>query len=99
MRGLQDDAAEAEWFPVTGLPQPLAFDHKEVVRTAFAKLLDQPQALETGARRSLTVLGLAKVYGFICPRHYRPMRVSALSACSDVRAGLRCMHGLARGEI
>lgn len=50
VRRMQDDAAEAEWFPVTRLPQPLAFDHKEVVRTSLAKLLEQQQAKETGAR-------------------------------------------------
>lgn len=29
----QDDAAKAEWFPLTALP-PLAFDHEEIVRDA-----------------------------------------------------------------
>jgi hypothetical protein len=41
----QDDAADAKWFPVGQLP-PLAFDHKEVVRTVFEKL-SQRQAVRT----------------------------------------------------
>ena len=44
----QDDAADAQWFPLSSLPQPLAFDHKEVVRTALAKLAEQPAAADTG---------------------------------------------------
>ena len=32
-----DDAAEAVWFPVSGLP-PLAFDHREILRAALAHL-------------------------------------------------------------
>ena len=39
---LQDDATEAEWFDVRDLPQPLAFDHKLIVRTAFQHLMQQP---------------------------------------------------------
>ena len=46
--GLQDDAADAEWLSVTELPQPLAFDHKEVVRTAFSKLKEQPHVASNG---------------------------------------------------
>lgn len=42
---LQDDAAEAEWHDVAALPQPLAFDHKEIVREAFQHLLCRPQGL------------------------------------------------------
>ncbi|CAL8464179.1 g3714 [Coccomyxa elongata] len=37
-----DDASEAEWFDVRDLPQPLAFDHKLIVRTAFQHLMQQP---------------------------------------------------------
>lgn len=43
-----DDAADARWFPVAGLPQPLAFDHKEVVRAAFGRLKQQPQVASNG---------------------------------------------------
>ena len=43
-----DDAADAQWFPVAKLPQPLAFDHKEVVRTAFGRLKEQPQVASNG---------------------------------------------------
>jgi len=32
-----DDAAEAQWFPVTKLPQ-LAFDHKDAIQMALSKL-------------------------------------------------------------
>ena len=45
---MQDDAADAEWFPVIELPQPLAFDHKEVVRTAFGMLREQLQVASDG---------------------------------------------------
>lgn len=31
-----DDAAEAAWFPVDGLPSPLAFDHADIVADALA---------------------------------------------------------------
>lgn len=34
----QDDAAKAEWFPLSALP-PLAFDHEDIMRDAI-KLLD-----------------------------------------------------------
>ena len=44
----QDDAADAQWFPVGQLP-PLAFDHKEVVRTVFEKLT-QRQEVESEGR-------------------------------------------------
>ncbi len=40
----QDDAAEAEWHDVAKPPQPLAFDHKEIIRVAFQRLLTCPQA-------------------------------------------------------
>ncbi|KAK9826169.1 hypothetical protein WJX81_002988 [Elliptochloris bilobata] len=39
-----DDAADAEWHDVAAPPQPLAFDHKEIVRAAFQRLLSHPQA-------------------------------------------------------
>lgn len=39
-----DDAAEARWFPIGQLPA-LAFDHKEVVRTAFEKLAECKEVL------------------------------------------------------
>eukprot|EP00208_Stichococcus_sp_RCC1054_P007418 CAMPEP_0206150266 /NCGR_PEP_ID=MMETSP1473-20131121/38207_1 /ASSEMBLY_ACC=CAM_ASM_001109 /TAXON_ID=1461547 /ORGANISM="Stichococcus sp, Strain RCC1054" /LENGTH=180 /DNA_ID=CAMNT_0053547761 /DNA_START=102 /DNA_END=644 /DNA_ORIENTATION=+ len=42
-----DDAAEAEWFPVTELPT-LAFDHKLVVRTAFEKLTEHSSVAASG---------------------------------------------------
>ena len=31
----KDDAAKAEWFPITDLPT-LAFDHEEIIKDAFA---------------------------------------------------------------
>jgi 8-oxo-dGTP diphosphatase len=37
----RDDAAEAEWFPVSTLltrKRPLAFDHDEIIRTGMARL-------------------------------------------------------------
>ena len=43
----QDDAANAKWFDVNGLPA-LAFDHKEVVRTAFKKLLARQEVSDDG---------------------------------------------------
>jgi 8-oxo-dGTP diphosphatase len=54
-----DDAADAQWFPVGQLP-PLAFDHKEVVRTVFERLTQRREvqtadglvkALETGIQQ------------------------------------------------
>lgn len=47
MHCVQDDAAEANWFPVTELPQ-LAFDHKQVIREALQKLSSRPQVQQTG---------------------------------------------------
>ena len=32
-----DDAAEARWFPLDGLP-PLAFDHDEILKVALARI-------------------------------------------------------------
>jgi 8-oxo-dGTP diphosphatase len=32
-----DDAAEAKWFPVDGLP-PLAFDHEEIIKDALKEI-------------------------------------------------------------
>ncbi len=32
-----DDAAKAQWFPIDGLPAPLAFDHDHVTRLAIAR--------------------------------------------------------------
>lgn len=43
-----DDAADAKWFPLTRLPQPLAFDHKVVVRTALEKLKGRPEVASQG---------------------------------------------------
>lgn len=51
---LQDDAADAKWFPVGQLPS-LAFDHKLVVRTAFEKLAERGEVASEGA----TVLVIA----------------------------------------
>jgi hypothetical protein len=45
---LQDDAAAASWYPVNALPG-LAFDHKQVIREAFKKLLDRPEVKQAGA--------------------------------------------------
>ena len=41
---LQDDAADAQWFDVSNVPQPLAFDHKLIVREAFEYLLKGSKA-------------------------------------------------------
>ncbi|KAK9918397.1 hypothetical protein WJX75_003788 [Coccomyxa subellipsoidea] len=53
-----DDASAAEWFDVRDLPQPLAFDHKLIVRTAFQHLMQQPtvkgklaEQLQAGAEK------------------------------------------------
>eukprot|EP00879_Flechtneria_rotunda_P021228 GHRR01022363.1.p2 GENE.GHRR01022363.1~~GHRR01022363.1.p2 ORF type:complete len:126 (+),score=35.03 GHRR01022363.1:399-776(+) len=35
-----DDASDANWLPVTSLPT-LAFDHKQIIREAFQKLMGQ----------------------------------------------------------
>jgi hypothetical protein len=45
---LQDDAADAQWFPVGQLPS-LAFDHKEVVRTVFEKLTQRHEVRTEGS--------------------------------------------------
>jgi hypothetical protein len=45
----QDDAADARWFPVGGLP-PLAFDHKLVVRSALRRLAALPEAAGAAGR-------------------------------------------------
>jgi ADP-ribose pyrophosphatase YjhB (NUDIX family) len=29
-----DDAAEAQWFPLTRLPEPIAFDHRQIIADA-----------------------------------------------------------------
>ncbi len=34
-----DDAAEARWFPLDALPEPIAFDHAKILSDAFARLL------------------------------------------------------------
>ena len=34
-----DDAAEARWFPISELPEELAFDHAEIIRDACEVLL------------------------------------------------------------
>ena len=51
MLNLQDDAAEAEWFSVSKPPQPLAFDHKLILRKAFQHLAQQKEAREAGNLR------------------------------------------------
>ncbi len=56
MTDLQDDASEAEWFDVRDLPQPLAFDHKLIVRTAFHHLMQQPAV--KGTHSLLLVTGM-----------------------------------------
>lgn len=33
-----DDAADARWFPLKALPQPLAFDHDRILRVALQRL-------------------------------------------------------------
>lgn len=43
----QDDAAEAEWFPVQELP-PLAFDHQIIVRACFRALTREKEVQEQG---------------------------------------------------
>lgn len=32
------DASEVDWFPITQLPKPLAFDHEKIVETAIRRL-------------------------------------------------------------
>ena len=44
----QDDAAAASWYPVNALPS-LAFDHKQIIREAFQKLLERPEVQQAGA--------------------------------------------------
>lgn len=48
LSNVQDDAADAQWFDVASPPQPLAFDHKEVVRKAFEHLLVRPDGQKKG---------------------------------------------------
>lgn len=43
----QDDAAAASWYPVNALPS-LAFDHKQIIREAFQKLLERPEVQQAG---------------------------------------------------
>lgn len=52
-----DDAAAAQWFPVTELP-PLAFDHKLVVRECFSKACGIPEAssMQTALQRGVGLL-------------------------------------------
>jgi hypothetical protein len=44
---LQDDAAAASWYPVNSLPS-LAFDHNQIIREAFQKLLERPEVKQAG---------------------------------------------------
>ena len=45
---MQDDAAEASWYPVTSLPvQQLAFDHKQIIREALEKLSGRSEVQKT----------------------------------------------------
>jgi 8-oxo-dGTP diphosphatase len=52
-----DDAAAAQWFPVTKLP-PLAFDHKLVVRECLSRACDIPEAsgMQAALRKGITLL-------------------------------------------
>eukprot|EP00882_Tetradesmus_deserticola_P010142 GHRQ01010717.1.p1 GENE.GHRQ01010717.1~~GHRQ01010717.1.p1 ORF type:complete len:205 (+),score=63.24 GHRQ01010717.1:219-833(+) len=43
-----DDAAAASWYPVKSLPS-LAFDHKQIIREAFQKLLERPEVQQAEA--------------------------------------------------
>ncbi|WIA19062.1 hypothetical protein OEZ86_005460 [Tetradesmus obliquus] len=43
-----DDAAAASWYPVNALPS-LAFDHKQIIREAFQKLLERPEVQQADA--------------------------------------------------
>ena len=40
-----DDAADARWFPVTALPDEIAFDHRRVLNDALARL-DEGELVE-----------------------------------------------------
>ena len=47
---MQDDAADAQWHSVAEVPQPLAFDHKLIIRTAFEHLLQRPEVTSSGTQ-------------------------------------------------
>ena len=48
--GLQDDAAEAQWFALSDVPTELAFDHKLLIRSVFEKLQSSKDAASSGAQ-------------------------------------------------
>ena len=54
-----DDAAEAQWFPMSSIP-PLAFDHKLVVRECLEKAAQLPEAkskhMQEGLKRGIASL-------------------------------------------
>ena len=68
MLNVQDDAAEAEWFSVSKPPQPLAFDHKLILRRAFQHLAEQKEA-QTGNLRcnfQATIIGINPAQELVC---------------------------------
>lgn len=89
---MQDDAADARWFDLTALPQPLAFDHKLVLRAAFSHLLKHPDTATSGTPHSRTcVCMLAKL-----------LQVLSLTACcvcladalrSNLKQGMQLLEG------
>ncbi|HEX6751851.1 MAG TPA: NUDIX domain-containing protein [Longimicrobium sp.] len=59
------DAAEARWWPLSGLPQPLAFDHARIVEVALARLRGKVEYTTVGFEllpRKFTLAELQTVY-------------------------------------
>ena len=58
-----DDAADAKWFDIKCLPEPLAFDHKLIVRTAFEKLALEPSTSELPGMSSILLEAASSLSG------------------------------------